>query len=215
MTPQPEYGYSRRAEYILYLVLPKKDRESVPGDLAEEYETVILPRFGPRRAKWWYWKQVLFSIGPILWGQFRKTARPIAIVLFGPDSIAGITEVAVSAVSSLRSLAAPKSRTNVDTDGDLYIEAEMKSSIEVRNRGLIVGPEATVFGNVTARRVTIFGKVHGNASGETIEIRKNGSLFGDIETARVVIEDGAVFRGSIDLLKLSKGKETKKQGTAS
>jgi hypothetical protein len=49
------------ATYLLYLFLSKHDRENIPGDLAEEYETIILPEFGVRKAKLWYWKQVICS----------------------------------------------------------------------------------------------------------------------------------------------------------
>src|SRR5690242_18220056 len=42
------------AAYLLYLFLSKHDRENIPGDLAEEYETIIVPEFGLRKAKLWY-----------------------------------------------------------------------------------------------------------------------------------------------------------------
>ena len=56
--------------------------------------------------------------------------------------------------------------------------------------------------DVSARSITILGRLQGNVrAGERIEIRKTGSLEGDLSTARIVIEDGAVFRGSIDIVK--------------
>lgn len=56
----------RWSEYLLYLVLPKEERETVPGDLLEEYRTVILPKFGVRLARLWFAKQVMSSIWPFL-----------------------------------------------------------------------------------------------------------------------------------------------------
>jgi hypothetical protein len=53
-------------EKFMYLFLPKKDREALLGDLEEEYRSIILPKFGPRFARIWYWKQVLTSILPIV-----------------------------------------------------------------------------------------------------------------------------------------------------
>lgn len=50
------------ANYLLYLLLDKKDRQTIPGDLEEEFHTSILPKFGPRRAKLWYWSQTLTTI---------------------------------------------------------------------------------------------------------------------------------------------------------
>jgi hypothetical protein len=48
--------------YILYIFLNKSDRETIPGDLAEEFTTIILPKFGPGRAWAWYWAQVIRTI---------------------------------------------------------------------------------------------------------------------------------------------------------
>ena len=56
----------KRAEKLLYLLLPKEWRDSLPGDLEEEYKTIISPKFGRRYARLWYWKQVLVSIWRIL-----------------------------------------------------------------------------------------------------------------------------------------------------
>jgi cytoskeletal protein CcmA (bactofilin family) len=55
---------------------------------------------------------------------------------------------------------------------------------------------------VTAKSITVLGRLEGNVkAGERVEISKTGSLEGDLVTPRIVIEDGAVFRGSIDILK--------------
>ena len=53
------------AEYLLYLFLSQKDREGLLGDLAEEFDLVV-QRFGARKARLWYWVQVLRSLGPLL-----------------------------------------------------------------------------------------------------------------------------------------------------
>jgi hypothetical protein len=62
------------ADYLLYFFLSKHDRENIPGDLAEEYETIILPDFGLRAAKVWYWKQVICSIWPIVAPRLKRLA---------------------------------------------------------------------------------------------------------------------------------------------
>ena len=59
-------------EKLLYWLLPKEHREYIPGDLAEEFFTVVLPKFGLRYARWWYWRQVVASTGPILRNRLRK-----------------------------------------------------------------------------------------------------------------------------------------------
>jgi hypothetical protein len=50
------------ATFLLYLLLSKYDRETLPGDLEEEFTTVTLPKFGPYRAWLWYWVQALWAI---------------------------------------------------------------------------------------------------------------------------------------------------------
>ena len=73
----------QHAEYLLYFCLPASQRECLPGDLYEEYNQEILPRFGEARANWWYWGQVARSIWPILghrlvrmftWGAVARAA---------------------------------------------------------------------------------------------------------------------------------------------
>lgn len=53
---------SRNGVKLLYLLLPKEQREHLPGDLEEEFTTIILPKFGARYAMIWYWWQVIRSI---------------------------------------------------------------------------------------------------------------------------------------------------------
>jgi hypothetical protein len=69
-TPPP-----KAAEKFLYFLLPRRVRENIPGDLEEEYRTIILPKFGPGYAKRWYWMQVVNSLVPILWGQLIRLIR--------------------------------------------------------------------------------------------------------------------------------------------
>jgi cytoskeletal protein CcmA (bactofilin family) len=48
----------------------------------------------------------------------------------------------------------------------------------------------------------ILGNVQGNVdASDKLEIRKDARLVGDIKTARIIIEDGAYFKGSIDIVK--------------
>ena len=70
----------QRAQEILYFILPKKDRDSLLGDLREEYITKIIPTMGPRKAHAWYWKQVIWSIAPVLRGQVYSLLRISIIV---------------------------------------------------------------------------------------------------------------------------------------
>jgi hypothetical protein len=57
--------------YLLYLFLPRKDREILVGDLEEEYSS-IEERFGPRKARLWFYKQVIASLWPFVVAVGRK-----------------------------------------------------------------------------------------------------------------------------------------------
>lgn len=85
---------------------------------------------------------------------------------------------------------------------DLYIDGQVEGTIELREHNLTVGPNGRVDANVNAKEVILLGTVKGNIrAAERVEIRKSGSLIGDLVAARVTIEDGAYFKGSIDIQK--------------
>jgi cytoskeletal protein CcmA (bactofilin family) len=84
---------------------------------------------------------------------------------------------------------------------ELYIDGEIQGSIELQHR-LTVGPNGKVRAKVKAKEVVVYGSIHGDVqSAEKIIIREKGSLVGDITTAGIVIEDGAYFKGSIDIVR--------------
>ena len=85
---------------------------------------------------------------------------------------------------------------------NLYVDGEVEGNIELSEFNLTVGPQGRVHADVHAREITIHGKVQGNIrASERIEIKKSGHVTGDLVTARIVIEDGAFFKGSIDIQK--------------
>jgi cytoskeletal protein CcmA (bactofilin family) len=91
---------------------------------------------------------------------------------------------------------------NIGGTEDLYIDGEVEGSIDLRDNNITVGPNGRVNAGLHARDIVVLGRVKGNVRAvERLEIRKIGSLIGDIITARVVIEDGAYFKGSIDIQK--------------
>jgi cytoskeletal protein CcmA (bactofilin family) len=84
---------------------------------------------------------------------------------------------------------------------DLFIDGEVEGTVELKDNNLTIGPNGNVHADVQARSITILGRLRGNVrAGDRVEIRKTGSLEGDLATARIIIEDGAVFRGSIDIV---------------
>ena len=85
---------------------------------------------------------------------------------------------------------------------DLTIDGEIDGSVELQEHRLTVGPHGKVQAGVKAREIVVLGTIHGNVvASDKIDIRKDARLVGDIKTARIVIEDGAYFKGSIDITK--------------
>ena len=85
---------------------------------------------------------------------------------------------------------------------DLTIDGEIDGSVELHEHRLTVGPNGKLQAGVKAREVVVLGTIHGNVeASDKIDIRKDAKLVGDIKTARIVIEDGAYFKGNIDIVR--------------
>jgi cytoskeletal protein CcmA (bactofilin family) len=85
---------------------------------------------------------------------------------------------------------------------DLLIDGEVEGTVEAQEHRITVGPNGKVQAGVKAREIVVLGTIHGNVeAADKIDIRKDARLVGDIKTARIVIEDGAYFKGSIDIIK--------------
>jgi len=85
---------------------------------------------------------------------------------------------------------------------DLYVDGDLEGTVELLEHKLTVGPNGNIHAGVKAREVVALGTIQGNVeAADRIEIRKDARLVGDIRTARIFIEDGAYFKGSIDIIK--------------
>jgi cytoskeletal protein CcmA (bactofilin family) len=91
-------------------------------------------------------------------------------------------------------------KAQITGEEDVYVDGQLEGSIELKNNNLTVGINGRVNANVIARNVFVEGNLTGNVvATEKVEIRKTGSLQGDLTTGGVTIEDGAYFKGSIDI----------------
>jgi cytoskeletal protein CcmA (bactofilin family) len=83
---------------------------------------------------------------------------------------------------------------------DLEIHGSVEGTVTLEERRLTIGPTAKVSADLSAREIVIYGSVKGNLRAkDRIEIKKDGSVIGDLSTARIMIEDGAYFKGSIEI----------------
>src|ERR1700687_1436797 len=85
---------------------------------------------------------------------------------------------------------------------DLTIDGEVEGNVELQEHRLTIGPNGKVSAMIKAREIVVLGTIHGNVeASDKIDIRKEARLVGDIKTSRIVIEDGAYFKGSIDIMR--------------
>ncbi len=92
---------------------------------------------------------------------------------------------------------------------DLHIDGSVEGLVQLDDRKLTVGASAKLTADVVAREVVVYGSVKGNLRArDRIEIKKDGSVVGDLTTARIMIEDGAYFKGSIEIDRNASHSET-------
>lgn len=91
-------------------------------------------------------------------------------------------------------------RGNISGDEDLQIDGKVEGSVSLPGHRLTIGNTAHLTSEIVAREVVVYGKVNGNLRAhDRAEIKKDGSVVGDITTARISIEDGAHFKGRIEI----------------
>ena len=124
---------------------------------------------------------------------------------------------ATPAVSSVRPTATPGAapageqatigkslivKGEVSGSESLYIDGKVEGAINLAGNRVTVGRNGQVAANINAREIVVLGKVRGNCqASDRIDIRSEGSLTGDVIAARISIEDGAFFKGGIDIRK--------------
>src|ERR1700738_3234403 len=107
---------------------------------------------------------------------------------------------AASARSSARLGSSLHVKGEISGSEDLLIDGSVEGLIQLDERKLTVGATAKVTADIIAREVVVYGTVKGNLRAkDRIEIKKDGSVNGDLTTARIMIEDGAYFKGSVEI----------------
>jgi cytoskeletal protein CcmA (bactofilin family) len=94
----------------------------------------------------------------------------------------------------------------ISGDEDLRVDGSLEGPIRLEGRNLTIGASAKLTADIVAREVVVYGSIEGNLHvRDRIEIKKDGSVVGDITTARILIEDGAYFKGSIEIDRKTSG----------
>ena len=93
-------------------------------------------------------------------------------------------------------------RGTIISRADIYFNGEVEGKVEAVNSTVTVGPNAKIVANLEAKKVVIVGHVDGNIKAtEVVELQKTGAVTGDLTTARIAIEDGAFFKGNINIVR--------------
>jgi len=83
---------------------------------------------------------------------------------------------------------------------DLVVEGTVQGKVELPNNQLTIGANGNVAADVTAKTIVVIGKVSGNVTGtERVEIESTGAVEGDVRSPRLVVQEGAVLNGSVEM----------------
>ena len=143
-----------------------------------------------------------------MWSKSQAVAEPPAASP-APGSSSPVVPFSVPSASRLGSSTSRSSarlgasiqiKGQVSGDEDLQIDGKVDGPISLRGHELIVGSTAQLNSEIHAGEVVVAGKVVGNVHARgRVDIKKDGSVTGDISTARISIEDGAHFKGRIEI----------------
>ena len=94
---------------------------------------------------------------------------------------------------------------------DLYLDGSIEGTVDLRDHSLIIGPNGKIKAAISSRDLVVHGRVEGNVTATgRVELRKSCTLIGDVSTQRIVIEDGAFFKGAIDIKEKTQNVEARK-----
>ena len=151
----------------------------------------------------------------------QRESSPLPAPQPNSNQLQGRSPAPAGTVSQASSMPSAVGRTmrvkgEMYSDEELYMDGEFDGILEVRH-SLTIGPNGKVKANVKAKEVAVMGSIQGNveAAGRIV-IMTGASIVGNVKTAGIVIEDGAYFKGGIDILRPeTEKKETEKPQTSS
>jgi len=90
----------------------------------------------------------------------------------------------------------------ISCGADLYIDGQVEGTIDPKGNRLTIGPNGRVKANVNACAVVVQGKLEGNIqASDRVDLKQSAVVTGDIATQRISIDEGAYFKGSVDIQK--------------
>lgn len=134
-----------------------------------------------------------------------------------PQSNPGINRANPVATRTLACLGATiVVKGEISSDEDLQIDGKVDGPISLRGHRLTVGRGAQLNSEINAREVIVYGTASGNLRArDRVEIKKDGQVIGDITTTRISIEDGAYFKGHIEIERAQSSNSSEKESQES
>jgi cytoskeletal protein CcmA (bactofilin family) len=134
----------------------------------------------------------------------ERPAIPVPVPSSASEPASGASRPAVAASTADQATIGKSLVIKGEVTGSesLYIDGRVEGSINLAGNRVTVGRNGVVSANINAREIVVLGKVRGNlTASDRVDIRSDGSLTGDVVAARISIEDGAFFKGGIDIRK--------------
>jgi cytoskeletal protein CcmA (bactofilin family) len=133
---------------------------------------------------------------------WSKQAQPAASSFSPAFSSTGVIDSPIEAPASqpADTRSDSISRRDAMPRGDLRLDTVMEGAVSLNCRRLTVGEKANATADVVAREVIVYGRLTGHLqAAERIEIKKHASVMGDLTTPRILIEEGAYFKGTVQI----------------
>ena len=112
----------------------------------------------------------------------------------GPEGVVTVSNLTVIGKSMVV-------RGHITSKESLHIEGEVNGSLDLPGARLTVGQTAKVMADARAREIEILGTLSGDLdASKKITVRKGGRLIGDCRTPGIVIEEGAYYKGKIEIV---------------
>ena len=146
---------------------------------------------------------------PVTPGRLAEPERSAPTPAMAPTMTASVSEPAVAPRPVVNTTSDQATigkslviKGEVTGSESLYIDGRVEGSINLAGNRVTIGRNGVVAANINAREIVVLGKVRGNlTASDRVDIRSDGSLTGDVVAARISIEDGAYFKGGIDIRK--------------
>jgi cytoskeletal protein CcmA (bactofilin family) len=136
--------------------------------------------------------------------------RPVSVPQSTPPSVRPVNAPVARDLACLGASLTIKGQ--ITGDEDLQIDGKVEGPISLQGHRLTVGRSARLNSEVNAREVVVYGKASGNLRArDRVEIKKDGEVTGDITTARISIEDGAYFKGRIEIERAKQASQTERE----